>query len=179
MRLPSSGLRIDQARSWTDGFGPAYRLPFATCAGNAAGITDNAAFSRLVIRKLFMPLAFLARRGWLRRLAHRLHSWTRETLGNSCRAALKSRDWRPNVFKGCPRFRGSGLGLVQTVSRKSGLGRSRARSKDTPARPYICRFIIFNRLMCPSTGPLLHGSVTAASTAFKSCFKVWTKRFSA
>jgi hypothetical protein len=37
----------------------------------------------------------------------------------------------------------------------------------------------FSRLMCPSTGPLLHGSVTAASTAFKSCFRVWTKRFKA
>jgi hypothetical protein len=45
-----------------------------------------------------------------------------------------------------------------------------------PARPYICRFSILSRLSCPSTGPLLHGSLTAASTALRSCFKVRTKR---
>ena len=32
--------------------------------------------------------------------------------------------------------------------------------------------------MCPSTGPLLHGVLTADSTAFRSCFKVRTKRTS-
>ena len=46
-----------------------------------------------------------------------------------------------------------------------------------PARPYICRFSILSRLSCPSTGPLLHGSLTAASTALR-CFKVRTKRTS-
>jgi hypothetical protein len=32
--------------------------------------------------------------------------------------------------------------------------------------------------MCPSTGPLLHGSLTADFNAFRSCFKVRTKRTS-
>ena len=39
------------------------------------------------------------------------------------------------------------------------------RSSLTPARPYIWRLSVLRRLMCPSTGPLLQGSVTAASTA--------------
>jgi hypothetical protein len=34
-----------------------------------------------------------------------------------------------------------------------------------PARPYIWRFNIFNRLICPSTGPVLQGRVTPAFTA--------------
>jgi hypothetical protein len=34
--------------------------------------------------------------------------------------------------------------------------RTLARSRSSPARPYICRLIIFNRFTCPSTGPLLH-----------------------
>src|SRR5262249_55226753 len=33
--------------------------------------------------------------------------------------------------------------------------RTRARSSSKPARPYICRFIVFSRFTCPSTGPLL------------------------
>jgi hypothetical protein len=33
--------------------------------------------------------------------------------------------------------------------------------------------------MCPSTGPLLHGLLTADSTALRSCFKVRTNRSSA
>ncbi len=37
-----------------------------------------------------------------------------------------------------------------------------------PARPYICRLIVFNRLMRPSLGPVLHRSVIAASTAASS-----------
>lgn len=40
--------------------------------------------------------------------------------------------------------------------------RTRARRSSNPARPYICRLIIFRRLTCPSTGPLLHGSVIPA-----------------
>ena len=32
--------------------------------------------------------------------------------------------------------------------------------------------------MCPSTGPLLHGLLTADSTALRSCFKVRTNRSS-
>src|SRR5271157_438705 len=47
----------------------------------------------------------------------------------------------------------------------SGSGSRRARSNSIPARPYICRFSILSRFMCPSTGPLLHGVLTADSTA--------------
>ena len=39
--------------------------------------------------------------------------------------------------------------------------RTRARNKANPARPYICRLIIFSRFTWPSTGPLLHSSVSA------------------
>jgi len=45
---------------------------------------------------------------------------------------------------------------------------TRALSNTNPARPYICRLIVFNRFTCPSTGPLLHVSVTAACTAASS-----------
>src|SRR5271166_3295614 len=47
---------------------------------------------------------------------------------------------------------------------------TRALSKTNPALPYICRLTVFSRLTCPSTGPLLHRSVTAASTA------AWSRR---
>jgi hypothetical protein len=60
-------------------------------------------------------------------------------------------------------------------SLSAGSGSRRALSNSIPARPYICHFSILSRLSCPSTGPLLHGSLTAASTALRSCFKVWTK----
>src|SRR5271166_7162902 len=50
-------------------------------------------------------------------------------------------------------------------SLNSGSGSRRARSNSIPARPYICRFSILSRFMCPSTGPLLHGLLTADSTA--------------
>jgi hypothetical protein len=46
--------------------------------------------------------------------------------------------------------------------------RTLARSSANPARPYICRLIIFSRLTCPSTGPLLHFPVSAAATAASS-----------
>ena len=46
--------------------------------------------------------------------------------------------------------------------------RTRARSSSNPARPYICRLIVFSRFTCPSTGPLLHLAVTAAVTADSS-----------
>jgi len=32
-----------------------------------------------------------------------------------------------------------------------------ARRRSKPARPYICRLIIFSRFTCPSTWPLLQG----------------------
>jgi hypothetical protein len=40
--------------------------------------------------------------------------------------------------------------------------RTPARNNTHPARPYICRLIVFSRFTCPSTGPLLHLCVTAA-----------------
>jgi hypothetical protein len=54
-----------------------------------------------------------------------------------------------------------------------------ARRSSTPARPYICRFKVLSRFTWPSTTPLLHCSVTAASTARISCrnrpAKFWIK----
>ena len=44
----------------------------------------------------------------------------------------------------------------------------RARSNATLARPYIVRFNIFSRLICPSVWPLLHGSQIALRTALIS-----------
>jgi hypothetical protein len=80
---------------------------------------------------------------------------------------------------GCLLFKGSDAALVQCYGPlNAGSGSRRARSNSIPARPYICRFSILSRLSCPSTGPLLHGSLTAASTALRSCFKVRTKRTS-
>jgi hypothetical protein len=72
---------------------------------------------------------------------------------------------------------GSDAILVQHYgSLCAGSGSRRARSSSIPARPYICRFSILSRFMCPSTGPLLHGSLTADSAALRACFKVRTKR---
>jgi hypothetical protein len=51
-----------------------------------------------------------------------------------------------------------------------GSGSRRARSSSIPARPYICRFRILSRLMCPSTGPLLHVS-NATLFANAGCFR--------
>src|SRR6185369_15202692 len=34
---------------------------------------------------------------------------------------------------------------------------TRARRRSKFARPYSCRLMVFKRLPCPSTGPLLHG----------------------
>ncbi len=53
--------------------------------------------------------------------------------------------------------------------------KTRRRSKSKCARPYICRFIVFSRLMCPSTGPLLHGYFKAALTAASSDFRLFAK----
>ena len=46
--------------------------------------------------------------------------------------------------------------------------RTRARSRSKFARPYLWRLIALSRFTCPSTGPLLQGSVSADSTAFVS-----------
>src|SRR3954449_3261466 len=42
------------------------------------------------------------------------------------------------------------------------------RRRSNPARPYMDRLMTFNRLICPSTGPVLQGSVKAACTASRS-----------
>jgi len=42
------------------------------------------------------------------------------------------------------------------------------RRRSKPARPYMDRLMAFNRLICPSTGPVLQGSVRAACTASRS-----------
>jgi hypothetical protein len=42
------------------------------------------------------------------------------------------------------------------------------RRRSNPARPYMDRLMTFNRLICPSTGPVLQGSVRAACTASRS-----------
>jgi hypothetical protein len=44
----------------------------------------------------------------------------------------------------------------------------RARSRSTPARPYMARLRVFSLLLCPSVCPLLHGSETAFRTASRS-----------
>ena len=46
--------------------------------------------------------------------------------------------------------------------------RTRLRRRSYFARPYICRFSAFSRLICPSTGLVLQGSVKAARTAASS-----------
>jgi hypothetical protein len=46
--------------------------------------------------------------------------------------------------------------------------RARARSSSIPARPYLCRLRVFNRLICPSVGPLLQ----TCSTALSACSAV-------
>ena len=43
--------------------------------------------------------------------------------------------------------------------------RNRRLSKSRPARPYIWRLMVFKRLICPSTCPLLQDEPTAARTA--------------
>ena len=55
--------------------------------------------------------------------------------------------------------------------------RTRWRSRSWLARPYMLRFSSFNRLICPSTGPVLQGSTTAASTASWSRQMPRTKAF--
>jgi hypothetical protein len=45
---------------------------------------------------------------------------------------------------------------------------TRLRRRLKPARPYMERLMTFNRLICPSTGPVLQGSVRAACTAARS-----------
>ena len=48
VKLPSSGLRIHQARSWSGRFCPTYKMGFRSLATEDLGIADRAAFSGLV-----------------------------------------------------------------------------------------------------------------------------------
>ena len=110
-----------------------------------------------------------------------LLSWTSFTLNfvirNSHRRSALSRMQR--FLRMIVAEGGVDAALVQSYgSLNVGSGSRRARSSSIPARPYICRFSILSRLSCPSTGPLLHGLLTAASTALRSCFKVRTMRTS-
>jgi hypothetical protein len=54
------------------------------------------------------------------------------------------------------------------------------RRSSTPALPYVCLFNVLSRFTWPSTTPLLHFSVTAASTARMSRrnrqAKFWIKK---
>jgi hypothetical protein len=61
------------------------------------------------------------------------------------------------------------VGLPQSVCSLSCLSDNiLARSRAMPARPYIARFSVFNRLIWPSTWPLLQTSVMALRTAAAS-----------
>jgi hypothetical protein len=72
---------------------------------------------------------------------------------------------------------GADLGLPHiSCSMNVGSGIIRARNSSVPARPYMARLRVFNRLICPSVWPLLHGSVTAFLTAQMSCRNVRAKR---
>jgi hypothetical protein len=56
------------------------------------------------------------------------------------------------------------IGLIFSYATASTLWRRRSN----PARPYMERLMTFSRLICPSTGPVLQGSVKAACTASRS-----------
>ena len=51
-------------------------------------------------------------------------------------------------------------------------GSIRARSSSMPARPYMARFNVLRRLICPSAWPLLQCSTMAFLTASRSRFNV-------
>src|SRR5450432_1382446 len=48
VKLPSGGLRIHQARSWSGRFCPTYKIGFRLLAKEDLGIAERAAFSGLV-----------------------------------------------------------------------------------------------------------------------------------
>ena len=80
-----------------------------------------------------------------------------------CKGRMK---FGPSAFS----VQGSSLGVgIQAASS------TRWRSKSKPPRPFIMRLIVFSLLICPSTGPVLHGSDRAARTATRSRFKPLTK----
>src|SRR5690242_5349979 len=56
-----------------------------------------------------------------------------------------------------------------------GAASTRRRRRSNPARPYMDRLMTFNRLIWPSTGPVLQGIVRAACTASRSCRRLPAK----
>ena len=48
-------------------------------------------------------------------------------------------------------------------------------SRSKLARPCICFLMSLSRFTCPSTGPLLHGKLSAACTAFRSRMRLVAK----
>ena len=56
------------------------------------------------------------------------------------------------------------IGFLPTLDDQAA-SRNLRSSRSRSARPYIWRLMVLSRMMCPSTGPLLHASVTAARTA--------------
>jgi hypothetical protein len=55
-------------------------------------------------------------------------------------------------FGGLPQF---------ALAQSGGSGSNLARSNSTPARPYMARFSVLSRFICPSVWPLLRGSLIA------------------
>ncbi len=72
-------------------------------------------------------------------------------------AKLGSSKFRVHSFEGVG-FRGFAYAVART----------RARRNAKSARPYIVRLMTLRRLTYPSSGPVLHGSLSAARTASKS-----------
>src|SRR3954453_901249 len=56
-----------------------------------------------------------------------------------------------------------------------GAAGTRRRRRSNPARPYMDRLMTFNRLIWPSTGPVLQVIVRAACTASRSCRRLPAK----
>jgi hypothetical protein len=55
-------------------------------------------------------------------------------------------------------------------------GSMRPRSSSVPARPYIARFSVFNRSICPPVWPLLHRSLIVLCTASISRRRICANR---
>ena len=71
------------------------------------------------------------------------------------------------------------IGLKRALIQSWCNGSIRARRSSRLARPYMARFIVFSRLICPSICPLLHGSEMAFRTASASRRSVFAKRCNA
>jgi WD40 repeat protein len=76
-----------------------------------------------------------------------------------------------------PSWRGSSSLGLETIPPEEQIAATKVAMRCLS--PYICRFSISSRFMCPPTGPLLHTvCLRPISTALRSCFKVRTKRSS-